>query len=266
MTNKNAMPDLTKDGWLGGRLCLTQTAFGFRATTDALILAAAVPQNAMHPIELGAGVGAAVLALAARITDIPITAVELDPLSARLLAQNVADNSFSTRINVITANAHQASPPWQGQHDVVFINPPYNDAASSLSPDSNRRQSMAVDDFSGGLGEWVKSSARALIPKGRLVLISRADQLDALMATLPPCFGDVSLRPIHPSLSRPAKRILLSARKDISGGVTMLPPLVINTDDGGLSDEMTMINIGGGAIEMIPAGRNVAKLRLPHHS
>ena len=59
--------DLTEDAVLGGRLRLTQPRRGHRVGHDAILLAAATPAHAgEHVVDLGAGVGAAGLALRRR--------------------------------------------------------------------------------------------------------------------------------------------------------------------------------------------------------
>lgn len=257
-----SLPDVTEDDWYNSALTLIQPAKGFRATTDALLLAASVPNNCQHPIELGAGVGAALLPLATRLHNIPMTAVELDPMMVTLLRHNIERNGMQDRLTTHHHDALDLTPPWQGQHDVVLINPPYNDAASSRSDNPQRNTAMATQDLS----KWVDAAARALAPKGRMVMISRADRLDELMAALAPSFGDISLRAIHPTAGALANRILLSARKHLASKVAILPPLVINGDDGALSPEMANISFERGAIDLIPQGRDVGKTRLPRQS
>ena len=60
--------DVTDDGVLGGRLKLLQPRRGHRFGHDAILLAAAVAaEPGEHTVDLGAGVGAAGLALAQRV-------------------------------------------------------------------------------------------------------------------------------------------------------------------------------------------------------
>src|SRR5229473_3780911 len=75
----------TDDAVLGGRLRLRQPARGHRVGHDAILLAAACPARAgERVVDLGAGVGAAGLALAARVPDATVTLVEIDPELAAL--------------------------------------------------------------------------------------------------------------------------------------------------------------------------------------
>ena len=63
--------DVTEDAVLGGRLRLRQPKRGHRVGHDAILLAASCPARAGDAVvDLGAGVGAAGLALAARVEGI----------------------------------------------------------------------------------------------------------------------------------------------------------------------------------------------------
>ena len=76
---------VSEDAVLGGRLRLRQFTHGHRVGHDAVLLAAACPgQPGERAADLGAGVGAAGLALAQRIDGIRVTLVEIDPRIATL--------------------------------------------------------------------------------------------------------------------------------------------------------------------------------------
>jgi len=75
--------DLTEDALLGQRVRLRQPRRGYRAAIDPVLLAAAVPARAGDRVlELGAGVGAAALCLAARVAGCFVTLLERDPTVA----------------------------------------------------------------------------------------------------------------------------------------------------------------------------------------
>jgi hypothetical protein len=64
----NEDADLTHDAFLGGMLRLWQPRSGYRAGVDPVLLAASVPAVAgQRVLELGCGVGTAILCLAARV-------------------------------------------------------------------------------------------------------------------------------------------------------------------------------------------------------
>src|SRR6202035_3263460 len=94
---------LTEDALLGGALRLRQPRRGHRVGHDAVLLAAACPAHGgEHVVDLGAGVGAAALALAARAADIAVTLVEIDPDLAALAAANAQLNGWAARVRSIT--------------------------------------------------------------------------------------------------------------------------------------------------------------------
>ncbi len=259
MMNDAMMPETSCDDWYGGRLRLTQPVGGFRANLDAILLAAAVPDHAQYVLELGAGAGGAALALAARVPDISILAVEHDEVMGELLAQNIAQNDRGHHVKAMRADALMAKPGWAGRHDVVMVNPPYNDAKSTLSSDQYRQDAMAEDD----LARWINAAATGLAAKGRLVMICRADRLDDVMAGLAHNFGEVTVKAVHTQADKPAKRVLVSARKEVDGPVGLLPALITQDDHGIETEEMAVISMGGGGIDMTLPGRKLAKIRLP---
>ena len=98
--------DLTEDAILGGRLRLAQPKRGHRVGHDAILLAAACPARAgEHAVDLGAGVGAAALALATRVADLTVTLVEIDPELAALATTNAERNGLAARVRCLALDA-----------------------------------------------------------------------------------------------------------------------------------------------------------------
>ena len=76
-------PSLTDDGFLGGRLNILQPEKGYRAGIDAVFLAATIPARAGDTLfEAGMGAGVAALCVAARVSDVHVTGVEVASTSA----------------------------------------------------------------------------------------------------------------------------------------------------------------------------------------
>ena len=81
--------DLTHDAYLGGRLRLYQPRHGYRAGLDAVLLSASVcAEKGQQVLELGCGVGAAILCLGTRVSGLTLTGVERDPAFAALARRN----------------------------------------------------------------------------------------------------------------------------------------------------------------------------------
>ncbi len=133
--------EVTEDAVLGGKLVLRQPVRGHRFGHDSILLAAAVPARAgEQAIDLGAGVGAAGLALARRIDGVAVTLVELDPALAALARENAERNGLAARVRAVCldvaapAAAFAAAGLAPGSADHVLMNPPFN-APQNPSPD-----------------------------------------------------------------------------------------------------------------------------------
>src|SRR5277367_2544803 len=85
----------TEDAFLGGQLRLRQLKSGHRAGHDAMLLAAATAALSGHRVvDFGAGIGAAGLAVARRVTGIKLVLVEIDAALARLAHDNAIANAI----------------------------------------------------------------------------------------------------------------------------------------------------------------------------
>jgi len=107
---------VTLDRFLNGRITVAQPVSGFRAGHDSLLLAAAVPAEPNSSVlELGSGAGVASLCLAARVPDIRITGIEIDPELVRLANENAARNAFADRVLFVLGEAEtsifEPTPP-----------------------------------------------------------------------------------------------------------------------------------------------------------
>ena len=94
--------ETSEDAVLGGRLVLRQPRNGHRVGHDAILLAAATSVRAGEQVvDLGAGVGAAGLAVARRIGGVAVTLVEIDPALAALAGENAARNALAGRVRAV---------------------------------------------------------------------------------------------------------------------------------------------------------------------
>lgn len=228
--------ETTLDAVLGGRLQLRQPKRGHRVGHDAMLLAAATGAHAgEQAVDLGAGVGGAGLALAARVAGLAVTLVEIDPVLGELAALNARHNKMDDRVRAVVADAGDAvalaaAGFAAGSVDRVLMNPPFNDPRrQSRSPDAGRRLAHVADD--GLLPRWIAAVAWLLHPGGTLTLIWRAEALDAVLAALTPAFGDVAVLPVLPRPGAQAIRVLVRAGRSQTGPRRDLPALTLNDGD-----------------------------------
>ena len=152
---------------LGGRLVLRQPKRGHRVGHDAILLAAATAARpGEHAVDLGAGVGAAGLALAQRVAGLNVTLVEIDPALAALARENAARNGLADRVRAVAldvaapARRFAARGIAPGSADRVLMNPPFNDPArQNVSPDprAGARACRPAD----ALAQWVDARRAA---------------------------------------------------------------------------------------------------------
>lgn len=229
--------EISEDAVLGGRLRLRQPLRGHRFGHDAILLAAATgARGGEHAVDLGAGVGAAGLALAARIPDLRVSLLEIDRTLSELAAWNARLNHLDDRVrayavDVETVASLTAAGFAAGTVDRVLMNPPFRDAErQNVSPDPRRR--LAHVGSPGLLRRWIATAAWLLRPGGVLTLIWRAGGLDAAAGELRSAFGALALQSVLPKPSAPAIRVLVRAVKAGSGTQTDYPPLSLNDEHG----------------------------------
>lgn len=228
---------VTEDRLLGGRVRLAQPAGGYRVAVDPVLLAAGVPARpGERALDLGAGVGAASLCLAARVPGVSVTGIELQPGLAALADANAAASGLAGRVRVVAGDLLAPPPEIAPGFDHVLANPPYMRAgAHTPPPDAGR--AAAHGEGEAALADWVACAARFLRPKGTVTFVHRADRFDELVSLLRGRFGEVTLIPVWPGGGKPARRVLVRARLGVRGPARLLPGLVLHGPDGGYTAE-----------------------------
>jgi tRNA1(Val) A37 N6-methylase TrmN6 len=259
--------ETTDDAALGGRLRLLQQRRGHRFGHDAILLAAAVAaRSGQHAVDLGSGIGAAGLALAARVPGLRVSLVEIDPALSALAVENIARNQLGDQAQAVMldvgarAQAFTAAglPPITADH--VLMNPPFNDAKRQRpSPDPARRSAHIAEPAL--LAAWLKTASRLLRPRGTLTLIWRADGLDFVLETLRRAYGGIAILPIHAARDQPAIRILVQAVKDSRAPLALLGGFVLSDGEGRQTAEAEAILRGGGALRLSADRRSAAAAR-----
>jgi tRNA1(Val) A37 N6-methylase TrmN6 len=255
MTSERVALDTSEDAVLGGRLLLRQPLRGHRVGHDAILLAAASAARAGElAVDLGAGVGAAGLALAARVAGLDVALVEIDPALCELAARNARRNGLADRVRAISldvmeAGAFAAVGLNPASADLVLMNPPFNDPLrQNVSSEPGRRLAYAAPAQT--LPRWVDAAARLLRPDGVLTLMWRADGLAAVLETLATGFGGIGLLPVHPRPDAPAIRVLARAVRASRAPLTLHPALILNDADGCPSAAAEAVLRGGATLSL----------------
>lgn len=217
---------LTEDRFLGGRLIVLQPKDGYRAATDAVLLAAACPAAPRERVlDVGSGVGVASLCLAARVPGVDVEGFELQTDLAALSQRNALRNGVSYLAYV----GDIAAPPLTVRatsYDHVITNPPYFvPGAGGVSPNSAKDQAIRE---TAALADWIDFCLKRLKSKGWLTLVHRAERTPEILAALEGRAGAIALLPVAPRDDEPAKRVVLRAMKDSHAPFRLAAPLVLH--------------------------------------
>jgi tRNA1(Val) A37 N6-methylase TrmN6 len=249
--------EFTEDAFLDGQLHLRQPKSGHRAGHDAMLLAAATSARpGDRVVDFGAGVGAAGLAVAKRVTGIELVLVEIDSTLAGVARDNAASNAIAADVIVLdvtaAADAFAAAGLSADSVDVVLMNPPFNDPARHrASPD--RAREIAHVATSTTLESWIHAARRTLKSGGILTLIWRADGLVEVLAALGRGFGSLAILPVHGDAATPAIRLLIRALKGGNAPTRIHAALMLN-------DQSAMPN---NQVQDVLAGKGVLPLAIP---
>jgi tRNA1(Val) A37 N6-methylase TrmN6 len=252
---------VTEDTLLGGRVRLRQPAEGYRAAIDPVLLAAAVPAAAGETVlDVGAGVGAAALCLAARVPGVKVSGIELQREQVHLASENVRLNGMQGRVEVMVGDI--AAAPVRlapGSFHHVMANPPHLDPIRAQAPPGEDKARAHVEE-AGGLPRWIDFMLRMVRPKGGLTLIHRADRLDELLAALAGRLGEMVVFPLWPGpaesevgrpLGRaPAKRVIVRGRKGVATPLRLAPGLVLHREGGGYTPEAEAVLRHGASLDI----------------
>ncbi|QRI64148.1 methyltransferase [Shinella sp. PSBB067] len=227
----------TVDAFHYGRFHLVQPkGIGHRSGMDAMLLAALVAgEGPMRVADLGAGAGAAGLAVASRIGTAEVTLVERAPLMAGFARKTLAlagNAALAGRVSVLEADvalsgkARIAAGLLDDVYDHVIMNPPFNDRVDSRTPDALKAQAHAMDDDL--FERWIKTAGAIMKPGGQLSLIARPQSIAEIIAACGRRFGGIEITALHARAGEVALRILVTAIKGSRSRLSLRMPLVMH--------------------------------------
>ncbi len=245
--------ETTVDALLNRRIVVEQPKKGFRVAIDTILMAASVQARIGEKVlDLGCGVGGAMLALAVRVPGLIVNGLEIQPEIADLARANIKRNTFENRMDVTTGDVAYLPGPLLFGYDHVMMNPPYHEAEKhDASPDESK--AIANTQPSQDLEIWVTSAARCLKQSGALIMIHRADRLPDILNYMRPYYGDTEVIPLLPKADEPVKRVILRSHKGEGARHVPCRPIVLHRNSGGYTDEVDAIAKHNRPIEFIKA-------------
>ena len=243
-------PIVSEDAVLGGRVRLFQPVSGYRAAIDPVLLAASIQAGGNEQVlDVGCGVGAVALCLAARLKDVRVYGIEVQRELIRLALQNIAANEMRGRVDLMGGDL--LSPPPRlvpGGFDHVMANPPFEAAETGNAPPDESKAVASVEG-EARLADWVSFCVRMVRHKGSVTFIHRADRLDELLVAMRDGLGELAVFPLWPgNAGKAAKRVLVRGRKGVAAPLRILPGLVLHGEDGAYTFEADAVLRDGGPL------------------
>lgn len=244
-------PSCSEDTLLGGRVKLRQPRHGYRAAIDPVLLAAAVPAGHGDTVlDIGCGAGAAALCLAWRVEACRIIGIETQRDIVHLANDNVALNGFFGRFVAVQGDLLHPPPRLEpGSFVHVMANPPFLEGGSA-SPSPDATKAAANIEGEADLAAWVRFALLMVRPKGSVTFIHRADRMEQLLAHLSGRAGEIVVFPLWAGAEKPAKRIILRARKSVATPTRLTPGLVLHEADGRYTAAAEAVLSGGAALRL----------------
>jgi tRNA1(Val) A37 N6-methylase TrmN6 len=243
---------ISDDTLLGGKVRLRQPVAGYRVAIDPVLLAAAVPASENDAVlDIGCGVGAAALCLAARVPGCRVTGMDRQRDLVALARDNIALNDLTARMTALTGDLLQPNPQLEpGSFSQVMANPPFLEASrASLSP--NVAKVAADIEGDADLTAWVDFALAMVRPKGGITFIHRADRLADLLAALSSRAGEITVFPLWPGAGKQAKRVIVQARKGVATPLRLMAGLVLHQADGRNTEQAEAILRHGAVLPLV---------------
>lgn len=246
----------TNDLFLGGALTIRQPRNGYRAGTDAVLLAATVaPEEpgVETVLDVGAGVGVIGLCVARRCDKAHVVLLERDPYLAGLARDNIDHNALSDRVSVVETDITRATGALDAasikseSFSVVLANPPYHDDGRSTAAE-NPLKAVSHQMAEDGLEVWARFMCRMAAPGGRAAMIHKADALPRILEAFAGRFGAIGVLPIYARAGEPAIRVIVEGIKGSRAPVFIKPGLVLHKPDQTFVPEVEAIFRHGASL------------------
>lgn len=198
---------------LNGRVVMAQSIYN--PTSDAVWLAAFVPQNIKTVLDVGIGTGGVSLCLLQHVPNAEITGIDISSEMLAACKKNMELNNKQIKllnIDIMTWSTPEC-------YDLVVTNPPYFNG----TPETKHRAHHNTDIIL-----WTRKSLARVKPNGYFCIIVDALVVDKVMGVLgEKCLGQVQMFPLF-STKNTAERVLIRARKGVRTGATVFQGTSMN--------------------------------------
>lgn len=194
---------------------------------DAVLLASFVELKTPKKIaDLGAGCGVVGLILARRFPRSKVALVEMQEEMHGLCLRNISENGLADRVSAIHADLRRLR--LEGM-DVLVANPPFRRQGTGRI--AKGQAASARHELELQLDELLRSSARALKPRGRLYMVYHPERLaDLVQGMRSVRMEPKRMRFVHGRQGMEARIVLVEAVREGRPGLIVEPPLYVFAD------------------------------------
>ena len=227
---------------LNKNLKIIQRSDYFNFSIDSLLISEFVniQKSTKKILDLGTG-NAAIPLFLSKKTSAKIYGIEIQEISYKLALRNININDLNEQIYIIYDNMKNYSNYFNmGAFDIVISNPPFfkiNENTNFLN--ELKQLSIARHEVEINLEELIKIASELVKDRGYFYLVHRADRLSEILSNLIKYrFEAKKIKFCYTTKYKNAKIVLIEAIKNGKTGLTILPPLIINKENGEYTDEV----------------------------
>ena len=227
---------------LNKNLKIVQRSDYFNFSIDSLLISEfiKIQKNTKKILDLGTG-NAAIPLFLSKKTSAKIYGIEIQEVSYKLALRNININNLDEQIYIIYDNIKNYLKYFTvGSFDIVLSNPPFFKVTENKELLNDLEQlSIARHELELNLDELIDISSKLVKDRGYFYLVHRADRLSEILVTLQKYnFEAKKIKFCYTTKQKNAKIVLIEAIKNGKVGLSILPPLVINKDNGEYTDEV----------------------------
>ena len=208
-------------------------------TSDSIILADfSAPRKKDKCCDLGAGNGIIPLLWYRDVCPAEIVGVELSESAVDLFRRTLIMNNIAGKINVINADLRDIKGLLPNEYfDLVTINPPYKKLGTG-KVNAEADYKNARHEFTCTVFNAAKCASQILKFGGKFCICQRPERLvDVFEAMRKYKLEPKAMREVIQRSGAKPSLVLIEAKKGGSPGLTVMPPLFIENNNGEYSEE-----------------------------
>jgi tRNA1(Val) A37 N6-methylase TrmN6 len=196
-------------------------------------------------LDLGTGVGTVGLAvLSALGPGAELTCVESQEISYRLLIENIAANGLNNSVRAIHGDLRDLH--LGERFPLVTGSPPYFPIGTGSLPQDSQK-AHARFELKGDLGDYARAAQRHITEDGLFVFCFPFQQKSrGIKLVTDAGFTLITIRDVVPIAGKPPLFSLYSASLSFTGTLAEESPLIVATEDGTYTPEMTALQATRG--------------------